>query len=227
MTNITHIFFDLDHTLWDFDRNSGLSFKQIFQEQDISLNLEDFLKVYEPINLKYWKMYREEKINKEKLRYSRLKETFDILKYEISDSLINTIAKDYIDYLPNNNHLIEGTLELLGYLKEQYQLHIITNGFEEVQDIKLRKSNIKPYFDVIVTSESVGVKKPNIKVFNFALEQAGVNPENAVMIGDSYEADIMGALNAGMHAIFYSNTSEKLNNEVTNVNSLLEIKQYL
>lgn len=227
MTNITHIFFDLDHTLWDFDRNSGLSFKQIFQEQDIPLNLEDFLKVYEPINLKYWKMYREEKINKEKLRYSRLKETFDILEYEISDSLINTIAKDYIDYLPNNNHLIEGTLELLEYLKEQYQLHIITNGFEEVQDIKLRKSNIKPYFDVIVTSESVGVKKPNIKVFNFALEEAGVNPENAVMIGDSYEADIMGALNAGMHAIFYSNTSEKLNNEVTSVNSLLEIKQYL
>ena len=224
---IKHIFFDLDHTLWDFEKNSALAFQQIFKEQQIELNFEEFLEVYKPINFDYWRLYREEKISKEKLRYGRLKDTFDKLNYTISDDLINIISVDYISYLPNYNYLFEGTLELLEYLKDNYHLHIITNGFEEVQDLKLEKSGIKKYFNQIITSESVGVKKPNPKVFEYALLKANAMKENSIMIGDSLEADVYGALDFGIDAIYF-NPEEKLNSlDLKTVNSLLEIKNII
>lgn len=226
-TKIKHIFFDLDHTLWDFDKNSGLSFKQIFEEKNIHLNLEAFLKIYEPINFSYWKLYREEKITKEKLRYRRLKDTFDALNYEISDELIDQISEDYIEYLPNNNFLIEGTLEILNYLKPSYKLHIITNGFERVQQVKLEKSNISSFFDVVVTSDSVGVKKPNAKVFEYALKEAGANKENSLMIGDSYEADVLGAQALDITPIYYNEKNVPVESDVKSINSLLELKKIL
>lgn len=224
--NIKHIFFDLDHTLWDFDKNSKLTFKQIIEEQGIKLNVDEFLKVYLPINLKYWKLYRDEKVSKSTLRYGRLKETFDALNYKITDDLIRAISEDYIKYLPNYNHLFEGTVEVLEYLNKKYQLHIITNGFEEVQSLKMQKSGIDKYFKEVITSESVGVKKPNPKVFDFALMKAKTTAEDAIMIGDSYEADILGALNFGMLAIHFTN-EKKPKKGILNIQSLLQLKQYL
>ena len=227
MTNIKHIFFDLDHTLWDFEKNSALAFQQIFKEQQLNLDIENFLMVYKPINFEYWKLYREEKISKEKLRYGRLKDTFKKLSIEISDLLIETISVDYISYLPNYNYLIDGTLELLTYLKDNYQMHIITNGFEEIQDLKLEKSGIKKYFKEIITSESVGVKKPNPKVFDFALKQANATKEESLMVGDSLEADVYGAINFGIEAIYF-NEKQPINSlDLKIVNSLLEIKEFL
>ena len=159
--DIKHVFFDLDHTLWDFEKNSSLTFEQLFIEHNIQLELHNFLSEYSPINFKYWKLYREEKISKAKLRYGRLKDTFDVLNYTIDDNLVNLLSEEYINLLPSNNYLFDGAIELLDYLHPKYELHIITNGFEEVQDLKLEKSGIKKYFKEIITSESVGVKKPN------------------------------------------------------------------
>ncbi|MDO6674864.1 YjjG family noncanonical pyrimidine nucleotidase [Tenacibaculum sp. 1B UA] len=222
---IKHLFFDLDHTLWDFDRNSKLTFQQIFEEQNITIPIHSFLEVYIPVNLKYWRLYREDKVEKTALRYYRLKETFDNLKYEISDDSINQISKDYIGYLPNFNYLFDNAIEVLEYLESKYHLHIITNGFEEVQKLKLKKSGIHSFFKQIITSECVGVKKPNPKVFEFALEKAGAKAVESVMIGDSYEADIIGAINSGMRAIHFS---EEVNNkEVQQVTSLIDLKKYL
>lgn len=226
MTHIKHLFFDLDHTLWDFEKNSELTFKQIFQEQNITIHFSDFTEVYSPINLTYWRLYRDDKISKEKLRYSRLRETFDRLNYTISDDLINKIAIDYIDYLPNYNNLLAGAIEILEYLKNLYELHIITNGFEEVQQQKLEKSGIAKYFNVVVTSECVGVKKPNPKVFEHALFRAKALPEESIMIGDSYEADVLGAIQSGMKAIHFTNEKND-NSEVVVINSLIDLKQYL
>ncbi len=222
---IKHVFFDLDHTLWDFDKNSKLTFQQIFKEQHIAMAIDDFLEVYIPINLKYWKLYREEKIEKEALRYKRLKETFDNLKFAISDELIYKIATDYIRYLPNFNYLFSNAAEVLEYLESKYQLHIITNGFNEVQHLKLQKSGIDKYFKQIITSECVGAKKPNRKVFEFALHKAAARAQESIMIGDNYEADIMGALSVGMMAIHFSETSKS--NGIQQVSSLLELKKYL
>lgn len=226
--NIEHVFFDLDHTLWDFEKNSALTFKKILPESDVAINFDSFIKTYIPINAKYWKLYREERVSKKDLRYLRLKETFDGLNFEVKDEVINFLAEEYINQLPNFNHLFEGTFEILDYLKKKYQLHIITNGFEEIQTLKMDKSGILHYFDQVITSESVGVKKPNPKVFKHALSKAETSAELSVMIGDNLEADIQGAIDCGLQVIHYN--SEKVSNVPKNINSvhhLLEIKQYL
>ena len=226
---IEHVFFDLDHTLWDFEKNSALTFEKIFLENKIDLKIEDFLKVYVPLNLQYWKLYRNEKVSKEALRYERLKKSFDAVNYNVSDALIDTLATAYIDNLSNFNHLFEGTLELLDYLKEKkYSLHIITNGFEEVQNKKMINSNLYPYFEQIITSESVGVKKPDARVFEHALDVSKAKRENSIMIGDSLEADIHGAINVGLsaiHCVFDAKTP--IDKNINVVTSLLEIKRYL
>ena len=128
-----HIFFDLDHTLWDFDKNSALTFQKLFKRHDIPLSLERFLEVYVPINLNYWKLYREEKINKKALRFSRLDDAFRVLNISVTPELIHILSDEYISFLSTFNHLFDGTLEILEYLKPKYKLHIITNGFKEVQ----------------------------------------------------------------------------------------------
>ena len=226
--NIKHVFFDLDHTLWDFEKNSELTFKKIFKDNGITVNIDVFFAIYKPLNLKYWKLYRNEQVSKEELRYGRLKNSFDAVNYEISDQLIDKLAIDFIENLANFNHLFEGTFELLDYLKDKYTLHIITNGFEEIQSKKMINSKIHHYFDQVITSESVGVKKPNSKVFEFALEVANAKKDNSVMIGDSLEADIRGALSSGLSAIHCVFDSPKSTSEdFISVNSLLEIKDYL
>lgn len=225
---IEHVFFDLDHTLWDFEKNSELTFYKIFEELKFTIDVSSFLEVYKPLNREFWKMYREEKITKEDLRYLRLKTVFDKINYTISDDHINKIAVDYINYLPSFNHLFEHAFEVLDYLKTKYKLHIITNGFEEIQTKKMHTSNILHYFDKVITSESVGVKKPNPKVFTYALELANANHQNSIMIGDSIEADIDGALNVGMKAIHCNFENENVNvSNFISITSLKEIKQYL
>jgi len=200
---LKHVFFDLDHTLWDFDKNSGLTFKKIFELNNINIELGTFLKVYEPINLKYWKLYREERVSKPDLRYGRLKEAFDTLGVSVKDDMINHLSEAYIDYLTTFNHLFEGAIEILEYLQYKYHLHIITNGFEEAQERKMQNSKIRSYFKTVTNSEMVGVKKPNPKIFNYALNSAEANPNESIMIGDSLEADIAGAQKVGMRTIHF------------------------
>ncbi|AUC82352.1 YjjG family noncanonical pyrimidine nucleotidase [Lacinutrix sp. Bg11-31] len=227
VNKITDVFFDLDHTLWDFDKNSALTFEIIFKKNNVVVDLEHFSEIYQPINLKYWKLYREEKVSKNNLRYGRLKESFDALEIVVQDNVIHQLSIDYIDYLTTHNHVFDGTIEILDYLKSKYKLHIITNGFEEVQQIKLDKSKIAHYFDTVTSSEAVGVKKPNPKVFNHALKMANITKENGIMIGDNYEADILGALNMGLDAICYNYHNVALENEIKEVKHLLDLKKYL
>lgn len=226
-TSIRHVFFDLDHTLWDFDKNSGLTFQKIFKLNNINISLNDFLKVYEPINLQYWKLYREERISKPDLRYGRLRDAFDAINFQIEDDIINHLSVAYIDYLTTFNHLFEGTLDVLDYLNERYQLHIITNGFEEAQERKMKHSNIIHYFKTITNSEMVGVKKPNPKIFNFALNLADAAASESIMIGDSLEADIQGAHHVGMDTIFFDYRNASKADNFKRITQLKALKNYL
>ncbi|WP_282134386.1 YjjG family noncanonical pyrimidine nucleotidase [Seonamhaeicola maritimus] len=226
VNGITDVFFDLDHTLWDFDRNSALTFDKIFKLNEIDLKIEDFLFHYEPINLNYWKLYREERIDKKSLRFGRLNDAFLAIGKQINEDLIFKLSEDYITYLTTYNFLFENTIEVLAYLKKHYSLHIITNGFEEVQHKKLLKSNINGFFNTVTNSEMVGVKKPNPKIFNYALEKANAKAETSVMVGDSYEADILGAQNIGMDVVFFSNNGDNKKG-VKQVNKLIELKEIL
>ena len=227
LLNIKHVFFDLDHTIWDFDKNSAMAFDAIFIKNRIDIETSKFLEEYIPINFQYWKYFREGQITKEQLRYSRLKKSFDNLNIEIDDYLINKLADDYITFLPDNNHLFEGTLALLEYLNNHYHLHIITNGFEEVQLKKLKNSKIDHFFKSVTTSESVGVKKPDPKIFRYALEIAEATHVESVMIGDTYEADILGARGVGMQTICFNYHKANLHRDERVVNTLPEILNYL
>ena len=224
---VKDVFFDLDHTLWDFDKNSMLAFKRVFKKFKINIEFDAFLKIYEPINVEYWKKYREDKVSKENLRRGRLIDSFNFFDLIYTTEKIDKIADAYIQELPNDNHLFEGAVEILDYLTLKYKLHIITNGFEEVQYKKLKNSGIVHFFSTVTTSEEVGVKKPNSKVFLTALKKANSIPEESVMIGDSLEADILGANNIGMQTIFYNYRNESISKEIKSIDSLIEIKNYL
>lgn len=226
-STITDVFFDLDHTLWDFDRNSALAFKRVFKKYKIELSLRDFLKEYEPINLIYWKKFREETVTKEQLRRGRLTDTFDIFKMKFPLDIIDALATSYIEELPVNNHLLLDTVEILEYLVTKYNLHIITNGFQEVQYLKLNNSGIKKYFSTVTTSEEVGLKKPHPVIFEIALKKACVSPQKSIMIGDSLEADIIGAKNAGMNTLFFNYRNENVAENFFAINELSEIKNFL
>lgn len=227
LSNIRHVFFDLDHTLWDFDKNSGLAFNSIFKKHEIKVELEVFLKAYTPINENYWKLYREDKVTKEDLRYGRLKETFDGLRINVTDTQINQLSIDYIEHLPNHNHLLKGTMEILEYLFPNYELHIITNGFKEVQRRKMESSGILKYFTTITTSEDVGVKKPHRKIFETALEKASAQPDQSIMIGDNLEADILGAKGLGMRAILYNYYKTDFPTDHDQIVEMKELLKYL
>ena len=225
--NITDVFFDLDHTLWDFEKNSALAFETVFKMQKMSVNMNDFLQFYVPINLKYWERYRKDEISQKELRLGRLKETFDLLEFPIEDQSILILSEQYIHYLPKYNHLFEGTIEILEHLNLKYNLHIITNGFSEIQENKLNNSNITHYFKTVTNSEMVGVKKPNALIFEYALGLAKAKKESSIMIGDCIEADVQGALDAGLDAIFFNGNNKIVANNIKQVNHLLELKKYL
>jgi putative hydrolase of the HAD superfamily len=224
---VSDVFFDLDHTLWDFDRNSGLTFGKILSDNSVGLDQDDFLKAYVPINLEFWKYYRENRISKEELRYLRLKSTFDSLDYTISDDLIHLLAIQYIEHLPSFNHLLPYAREILEYLKPGYRLHIITNGFHDVQDRKLKNAGIQGYFTHVINSEMAGVKKPDPYIFQLALERSGVPPEKALMIGDNIEADILGARAAGLHTLHFNVNMDPAHELCGIITHLCEIKSYL
>ena len=224
---IKHLFFDLDRTLWDFETNSFNELISLYNyhnlhQKGISL-AEEFVKVYKKINEKCWERYRSNQLSKENLRFERFKETleyFGIYNLELSIKMGN----DYVKNSPYRTILIPNTIELLTELQHNYQLHIITNGFQEVQHIKIDQSGLSKFFKIVVTSEMAGAKKPSPLIFNYALEKSGATVQNSVMIGDDLNTDIQGALKVGMKAIYF-NPDQKSNN--TNVwkevSSLTEI----
>ena len=224
---VTDIFFDLDHTLWDFDKNSMLAFARVFQKHEIDIEIKDFIKEYEPINFNYWKLFREDKVTKEELRRGRLIDAFTIFNLNFNLENIDLLADSYIKELPADNHLFNGAEMILDYLSEKYILHIITNGFNDVQHLKLKKSGIKKHFSTVTTSEEVGVKKPNPLIFTSALKKANVNAINSIMIGDTFEADILGAEAVGMKTLFYNYRNDTIPSKYIIVDNLHEIKSHL
>jgi putative hydrolase of the HAD superfamily len=224
---INDIFFDLDHTLWDFDKNSILAFDKIFIESHPTINTEIFIEIYAPINQACWKLYQVDKITHEELRYERLKQSFDAINYSISDKAIHKMANQYIDFLPNNNQLFDGAIEILDYLKPNYNLHIITNGFADVQYKKIANSGLQDYFKTVTNSEMAGVKKPNPKIFEFALSLANANKQTSIMIGDCIDADVKGAISFGMEAILFNESKVQIPDNIKQIHHLLELKKHL
>lgn len=207
-----HLFFDLDHTLWDFEKNSKMALKQIFKESGLDQHIDEFSTfhgVYKNSNRILWRQYGRGLLDKEVLRTKRFEDTLRYFRID-DPALVQTLSDSYLRISPYQKNLFPHAIETLTYLqKEKYQMHIITNGFKEVQHIKLREAGLLPFFDVIVCSEEVGINKPDPLVFEYSMRKAGTTRDKSVMIGDDYEVDYLGALNAGMRAIFFNHQGLK------------------
>lgn len=225
-TLIKDVFFDLDHTLWDFEKNSALAFEAVLSSHLPQVDIRDFLEIYVPLNVAYWEKYRNDEITQTELRLGRLRDTFLTLDFSIADEEIEFLSVEYIRVLPQYNYLFDGADEVLTYLKSKYRLHIITNGFEQVQQKKIANANIAHYFTTVTNSEMAGVKKPNPQIFEHALQLAGATRQSSIMIGDCIDADVRGALNCGLDAILFCGPETSYDG-IKCVRHLSEIKNYL
>jgi putative hydrolase of the HAD superfamily len=202
-----HIFIDLDKTIWDFDSNTQLTFREIFERFRLtSLGIEDlnsFFQVYTRINDQLWALYRENKIIKEKLSILRFELT--LKEFGIDDLVLATqIADDFVALSPMKTILFPHSHDALTYLKRRYSLHLITNGFEDVQQKKLDVCDLRKYFNTITTSEEAGVKKPETGIFELALAKAGAQACESLMIGDDLMVDMAGARSIGMDTLLFN-----------------------
>lgn len=231
MKQYKHIFFDLDRTLWDFDAAAEVAFERIYDQyrlKDLGIpNAHEFHLVYHPLNEKLWELYRANLITKDDLNRTRFLKPLE--HYGIHDvALADHLSEDYVYWSPRIVRLVPGTMELLDYLAPKYHLHLITNGFEEVQHTKLSGSGMEPYFETLTVSEEVGVKKPNPEIFQYALQKAHAAAEESLMIGDEMAVDIDGARAAGIDQIFFNAKGENIEGERTyEVRTLLEIKNII
>ena len=232
MDKIKHVFFDLDRTLWDFETNSKIALEEIYTNLDleeiVGVPADKFIPEYKRINELFWSDYRDGTITKEELRHVRFEAAFAY--FGVKDKpLAARFGQAYIEVSPKKTALVSGTIELLDYLKPKYKLHIITNGFSEVQHIKMANSGIEDYFDQVVISEMVGHKKPSVEVFRFAENASGSKPEESIMIGDHYDADVIGALNSDWKAIFFEpdKFDFAISEDCIHVRSLQEIMRIL
>jgi putative hydrolase of the HAD superfamily len=200
------LFFDLDHTIWDFELNSketlwDLHLKYELEAKGIN-NFDEFYSIYSVHNHKLWDRYSKGFIKQEELRWKRI--YLSLLDYKIADeALSKEMSVDYLTILPDKKNLFPYTIEILEYLKNKdYSMHLITNGFESVQFKKIKNSNLADYFTEVITSEASNSLKPNKEIFEYALKASNAKLETSIMIGDNEAADIQGAINAGMDSIF-------------------------
>lgn len=200
-----HLFFDLDRTLWDFETNNLESFTELYTHFDLQrkgiVDFDAFFKEYHVINYALWDEYKQQLITKEHLNFNRFYRTLKL--FGIEDELLATdMGKMYLHISPQKKVLYPQTHELLDALSVHYTLHIITNGFEDVQYVKISNSGLDKYFKTIITSEKAGYKKPAREIFEYALAQTGAFPVDSLIIGDDPEADIWGAHQAGWDQIW-------------------------
>lgn len=230
MSKYKHIFFDLDRTLWDFEANSEEVLQELFNKYKIAkkgnANFDLFISIYREINTRLWKKYRLGSITKEFLSTERFYAT--ISRFGIGDrSIAQQMGEDYVRISPQKTRLFDNTIEVLTELKKNYKLHIITNGFGEVQTIKIENSGLTDFFEEIIISEHTPWKKPQSEIFKYAMNQADTNFEECIMIGDDLTTDIKGAASVGMNQIWvnFDNTPAgfKPTYTINKLNQILDI----
>jgi putative hydrolase of the HAD superfamily len=228
-----HLFFDLDHTLWDFERNSAECLADIYEIFDFKgLNissLETFQQEFSVVNKYHWSLLEKNLITHEDLRRRRFQETLENLGVkDLKQSFGLEINEYFLELLPNKAHLIEGAFDVLEYLLPKYELHIISNGWQDIQVNKMKSSEIHHYFGEIITNELAGTRKPDRRIFDYAIDVTKANLVESLMIGDNYEADILGAINVNMDTVFYNPENISTGQKPTfDINKLVELKEIL
>jgi len=200
------LFFDLDHTLWDFELNSKETMQELYSTHHIAaLGITDFdafFNIYTAHNHRLWDRYSKGFIKQEELRWKRI--YLSLLDFKIAnEQLSKEMSLEFLQILPTKKKLFPHTIEILNYLKgKDYKMHLITNGFESVQMQKIKNAEISHYFTEVITSETSNSLKPNKEIFEFALKTANATLSESIMIGDNETADIQGGINVGMDTVF-------------------------
>jgi putative hydrolase of the HAD superfamily len=225
-----HIFFDLDRTIWDFDRNSADTLVALFYKYGLDRSIadpRDFVRTYHRVNLQLWEFYRKGEMTKDILRTKRFR--MSLAKFGIADDqLAQKIGDEYLDISPTKTRLLPHAREILEYLHTRYQLHVITNGFLTTQQIKMKNCRLEKYFRSLTTSEVVGHNKPRAEIFHHALSSVQARKKESLMIGDDLEVDIQGARKFGMDQVFLNRDGVVHNDPVTyEISSLGALKDIL
>jgi putative hydrolase of the HAD superfamily len=226
-----HLFIDLDDTLWDIHRNGRECLEEIYRDYgyaEFYPSFDEYYRVYMSGNQHLWALYRQGKISKEELIVERF--LLPVRAFGIDDpAYAKKLNDDFLDRTTRKTRLIDGALELLAYLKPRYRMHILSNGFREVQYKKIENSGLMPYFDKIILSEDAGINKPHPDIFTYALKNTNSKRNQTIMIGDSWEADIVGAHNSRIAQIWLNPDGEAPQGfEPTHtVHTLAEIKNIL
>lgn len=228
---VRQLFFDLDRTLWDFEANSKRALQSLYQDLSLGDTIEHFNHfhhTYIRVNADLWQLYGKGKLTKEELRDNRFKNA--LAHHGIYDqALAQKMSDGYIERSPRQTVLFPGTIEMLQELKHQkYRMHIITNGFKEVQFIKLENSGLRDFFDLVLCSEEIGMTKPHREIFREAERRTHCQPQHAIMIGDDFKADIIGALNANWTAIHFDPEMKfKKERNVSRIRALDELPEVI
>lgn len=224
------LFFDLDHTLWDYETNSANTLKEMFHLFNLDsreLNLADFQQRFNEVNRFLWDLYDNGKIDSTEIRQNRF--VLILQKLGIEDNqLARDLSTHYLSECPKKTALIPGALEILKYVAQHYRLTVVTNGFDKIQRTKLARSGLLPFFDHVVTSEQAGHKKPAPEIFRFALQVNGITNRDALMIGDNPLTDIAGASRAAIDSVWFNPAKEDQPCEsVFEINHLTELQSLL
>ncbi|MDX1629272.1 MAG: YjjG family noncanonical pyrimidine nucleotidase [Fulvivirga sp.] len=230
MSNYRVIFFDLDHTLWDYDKNSVEALSDLYEKYELKntscSSLNHFLDTFTKVNSKLWNNYNKGHIDREQIRESRFT---NILKtYGINDKqMALSMSEEYIEECPKKTHVFPYTFDALNYLKQKYELYILTNGFDDVQQVKLSNAQLLPYFRGMITSDSSGHRKPSREIFHYALNLAGAVSSESIMIGDNPNTDIQGAHAASIDSVLFNPLRKKhqstVKHEISCLSELMEI----
>ncbi len=225
-----HLFFDLDHTLWDFERNSNETLAELHAEFNLAAqgicSLPDFQRLFAATTVELWSLYDTRQISQAELRHRRFRQVFTGLGVN-EHGCCDALNAAYVERCPKKGHLVDYARDLLDYLAPRYTLHIITNGFDDVQAVKMDKSGLSSYFQFVTTSQSSGARKPDVRIFTHAMRRAECGAGESLMIGDNCETDIAGGRAAGMDTVFFNptriSTTERPTYEIRELRELMEI----
>ncbi len=224
MRSIQHIFFDLDHTLWDYNRSAQETLTEIFDMLDLAnagITSKKFIKTFFEVNDKLWHLYNHGKIDRDYITQKRFTEIFKKLRINTESS--SEASNYFFLHCSTKPYLMPDSITALRYLDEKYSLHIITNGFQDSQTRKLKNSGINKYFEKVITSECTGHKKPSEEIFHYSIAETGASYSNSIMIGDNPRTDISGAKNVGMKTVFYDPSGSKKSIADYTIQSHLEL----
>ena len=229
MSHYRHIFFDLDHTLWDFDKNSGETLVELYAKYGLGsfgFDVNEFIEGFIRVNYQLWDQFNRKELTRDQLRQKRFSQVFEEIS-PMNPIPPSDLSEDYISNCPQRSHVLPGVHETLEYLKQKYSLHIITNGFHEIQFTKLKSSKIDHYFTHIVTSKESGAAKPDREAFDFILQKAETVPNECIMVGDDLLADMNGARSVGIDQVYFNpkkiTHTDSVTFEITDLRELMSI----